>query len=431
MKRAAWGVLIVCAVTACGGDDGASGEPDAGPINMGTCGVNVELYNRAEVPTWSIVFSRPDGSEIGVESLEATGAASRPDCVDDTIITIAGSTLFWETVAFEQVSYFGVAPGTTVDFDPVRQFDESAISTIQVSLDHGSPVAGATSYAGSLGCKSVPFTAFNDSQVVMVEQRCVTNASYSILVAARDSLGNPLKFDFAKSTQAAMLSLNNWRDPIGVDVILDNAPAEQLGLSSSALVGDQTFFSAGAANPAVDAGQALATLFATPTGFADKLAIGASATSSPAVRNMVAYVDQQATATLDGADFLPKLTSLELDTGDTARPSLSWTADGDLTGADFAAFKFYWRNQPADVPNRVYVIAPTTMSSVQLPTLPADLTFHQIPSAAMFSDVGGQAIDVDVPGGYQEVIADNRVNAVIHAEQSFFPPNIDYRSTGR
>ncbi|MBT8493291.1 MAG: hypothetical protein KJO07_09570, partial [Deltaproteobacteria bacterium] len=151
VRFASLSLLLVAA--ACGDDDGGGGgadagdEVDSGPDidaddrpTSGTCGIAVNLEallgtqkNGLPEELPSAVFSNPDGSLIGVETLDVQGRAQRTDCVRDTIVSLVVEPEYGLTGETGPLPV--TTPGFVITFANVQPNDTAQVGSLPDSFD--------------------------------------------------------------------------------------------------------------------------------------------------------------------------------------------------------------------------------------------------------------------------------------------------------
>jgi hypothetical protein len=216
----------VAILAACGGS--GSGGVDA-PAAM-TCGV---ALGTSPMPAGrTVVFSRLDGSMIGVAATDTAGAASRDDCDERTLVTVfdaSSSRAITVEVGGNEVAHLGTA-----------LFPGGLLKPLVANVGSTGAPAGSFSFSVTSG---IATTQFNDlGGDVTFESSTEVNgknpAEITVLAIARST--DNAAFVYRKdvpsaTTSASPILLDGWEvsDVDGLAVTLSDAPAAAVAVDAS------------------------------------------------------------------------------------------------------------------------------------------------------------------------------------------------------
>jgi hypothetical protein len=377
-------VLSACLVTlaACQDPDHqgspVDGTPDAAPSSTGSS----DPVDAAPSPVTVIIAPGDLGSEgVAVFQDPAGGTTVVPTDGGIAASRLAQGgtvTVAWtEPGATQQVvTIFGVAPGDALRLDPVGP-DPSSVGDQTVHFD--SAVTGAQQYVASFGCNGIAVS--DPSQPATLPGPSSDCADVSgrvdVLATAQDASGAVLAYAYAKGAPpaGAAISLTPWSTPGARSVTITDVPAAaseldyELRLVANGLVFapyPTQVVTALASDPAP-------FTFLDPPGFADQLEHHLDVTYVvPGQRGKQETIVRETHAgdrTLDlGATVLPHLSGLNVDLGTPARPAITWTAAGAMTGADGGVVRLGWSGTSERTWTLVF--PPGTDGAIVAPLLP-------------------------------------------------------------
>jgi len=352
----------------------------------------------------TVVFSNPDGSLIGTELTDAKGAASRTDCVPDTMITaVIPRNLVSATgsvVPHDVVTYTGVQVGDTVYFgSSVAQIFEDPYSDLNVTTSADvSAFPGASEVYIRNGCNQDE-TEPGALATMPLWPYCLSNDTVDVLALLIDEDGEAIAYAEAKDVSvvkgtistrgSTVVNLGAWQAASATNALIlsdlpdgsssANAFMEQrvddaifgstaVGMSGGDFVSSSTFVGVPAEFGARSVSDAVAYFFGGPflRGFI-MIPIGYSVQALTEVARAQDFAD---TVNAGMAQALPRLAGVVVTTEETGRPAVHWLSDGPLTGANAAivAFDIFDANL---LLARWFVLTPDASAGmVQAPALP-------------------------------------------------------------
>jgi hypothetical protein len=407
VRRLGWLLASIpsVALLACfGSTDNSTGltppEVDASPMDTSSPAPEASVAeagtDSAEEPSPSpfvtVVVLGPSGPEAGktIVFSDATGAVvttATTDASGTVVQTLpAGSqatALLGTPDSPQLVTVVGVQPGDTLT--AVDGVASQVAGEVLVTV-HGSAPATTNNYSVSAGNCGAFLSS--GSSVDLDVSGCTNSAGQFPLLAVARANDGDLAYSFEKPNAlgtdggpTSIVMTGNWyfmgTETVSVtgtvasddwyvsynevaagvsdiqnqtyyEPLSDDAGVPPMTFESHPLYPDfvQTELSAYDSQPGVGMATAIATRTAAPTG----------------------------SASFDGSDLLPILTSASVDSTDPTRPSVGWTAAAPLTGAVGTIAEMFWYDQGAGQSGSWTIVAPSSTTSVQVPVLPSTAT---------------------------------------------------------
>lgn len=424
MTRLTPSVLFLSMATACGGDGGGIPSDGSVPADsglVGTCAIEVgPAYANRDGQI--VVFSRPDGALIGTALIDA-GAASRDDCVDDTIITVAiqpdtggGPGI----PAFDLVSIAGVARDATVrwGFHDGRTF---ATTTITANPT-GAPVL-ADRFVASIGCaihhEVEPGVA---SSPMPIADSCLGTAPDSIdalVMAFDDDVSPPAPLSVSYVEDVPIDGISNidmssasWSPSVLMQQVTVSgfSPSPNFLLTFAELLVDSVSLWAHSGLASADLAGG-ATSYATPIlgGLATQVALTAMMVATPGTRAHFVREYRALPAsglTLDLGGLLPRASDPIFVRQDPTSPRLEWVYDGELSAATGALAFASWTDENSDL-HRWTILSPPT-EQFAMPRLPEGLEAFRTNEQTIIGDLH-TVIFAENWRTYAEVLVDGTI----------------------
>jgi hypothetical protein len=343
----------------------------------------VDYYAAGRPPAAGIdvVFSDPGGAVLGQTKTDATGMASFDVAAGSrTTVTVVARSAYDPAYAVLQ-TVMGAEPGDVLPFGVTLAPIPASPTVGTVAVHFPAAPRAASTYSLNLPC-SAGFGFWKADTTFAVTQNCLRTGTtlLDITADALDGDGNTRAYAVqtdvavAPTGETAVDFPGGWRtDFANFTASYVNVPADgQLNSNLCLQRFDQTTW-CHSASSAVPGGQPGAWSQPYPQGYATGLEVWTGFTRADATQGEQLII-RRVSGTPEGITFdlataLPALGGKVFDTS-TPRPSVAWTAAGDLSGADFGRLQLLWGNYTG----AWYVLFPPTAASpLRLPELPASL----------------------------------------------------------
>ncbi len=389
--------------------DGAladAAQPEAGPRPVKV----IVLKGGVPEPAVNVVFQDANGAVVEAKATGIDGSASR--VVDPgTMVTVA----LGSGAARQLVTVIAVQPGdvlTALD-DPAETFGSDAVS---VDLPTNPPDGGTLYYQAHSGACRSPLSPSSPIAYAISPPDCEHAGKFPVLAIATDANALVTGFSFKKGNAigadggtAQVTGLSAWANVGSVNVTATNAGTQLASLGYSEIANGVALTTQASVMPA--AGTATATT-ATYPGYADAVQFEAGRfTAATGAYLSIAMIAKRtappATAqSFDLAQLLPAMTNVVADTSVTARPAVTLTVAGTVTGADGLAVQMSWSASSVDAGRTTgqwIIVAPPTTTTVKAPAMPAALSAWLPPSGAAFDSPAAMIVDSDRIPGYDQL----------------------------
>lgn len=361
-------------------------------------------------PEAAITVSNADGPMAGIDIVahDATGAPTahvttgadgraRAAVEQGGMITVLMADGSWR----ERATIMGVRPGDELTFvSPRLRIEERG--TANVSL---SEYPGAATYVIELGCATVYTGQISQPISIDVRSNCLSaDGTLQVLATALGGEGLPLAHSWLRGvawTQPLELTMPPWSDVAAYTVEASNAPAGAVGLrlEVSCDAGGVALCSRDAAAGIGPGGSASLSVRYAP-GFADALESSLALVFSEEMGSIHAaslLLARRSTLPASepvdlGATLLPAIEWGTIEAVDPARPAMSWTRAGDLSGTDGGVLRFAWSTTES-WERWMLLVPPDVPSPVTLPALPEELSAWAPPAGATYVGSGARFVD--------------------------------------
>jgi len=450
-------LLGLLVALACGDDDGGGNNTvDAGPRpdaddtdadvtpTVGTCGV--VTYGEGV----SVVFSNPDGSIIGTETTDVDGKASRTDCVQGTMLTVAYNFAGGFSSDWDLTTIAGVNPGDTVMMGGEGGMKPSSLYAdlnVATSADV-SAFPGAAFTVVQLGCTG----SDNDIGVLYnftnLSPSCLgTDSNVDVLALLYDEGENPVAYAMQKDvpiTQGApgnnaqnLVTLGAWTalsSPLEYAFTVSNPPAgAEINFVGMGTAVDFAWFNGDQGGTEVNPVDTF-TIEGLPSDFGELSAWSSTFITSgadifyginPAVTftGVTGYSSYTDTVQLDAAaTVLPRVVAMVVTSEEVSRPVINWFVNGSMAEADgFMAGFFY--GPISDGPRGQWIVlAPAgSETSFKLPALPDALADAAPKTDDVITPIAQAFWDASW-ASFSDFITTPGMNPYIFFEPYNFPP---------
>jgi hypothetical protein len=369
---------------------------DAGPAT-------VHIVDDVPVVGRDVVFQTSDGSVVTHAQTGADGVASAEVSPGGmvTVVRADGS-------AARALTVMGVQPGDHLEMG--WRYTRSVLLG-EASVTGPGAFAGAAVYVVQVPCAAV-YTASLSAPIVMdITSTCLdADGRLQLLGVAHDASLVPVAFSYVRDidfgAHAAAVTLPAWRtDWQDVAVELRNPPEAASDVSASLRLRRSTSVLQGDSVSRSWTTGALSFPLRLPRGFADAVNYEVEVASVPGRPNERSRQGLSGTwpATaipptlpVDATvDLLPRLHTPVLDATDPVRPTVTWSATGDIAGTTALRVEITW------AASRTWAIVapPGVPLPLTVPALPDALAAFRPPAAAP-TRVEVFAIDAPSIGGY-------------------------------
>jgi hypothetical protein len=432
--------------------------PGTAPI-VGPVTATVYDDNGLLAPDVNVIYQDPQGHPVAVVKTDANGTATH-DLAAGGMITAATSGSPGNKALRTAIGLF---PGQNVIFGSAP-FVDPIVGTVTIQLPGPAPV-GATDFEVDLGCRRFNTDTVVGTMTVSVPKSCVTASNnFTIVAYARDATGDlalawtskrnigiattgtvDIGFQWQTTFRSFQLVMTNAppRSAQGCSTV-DGGPSQHCAEVSTDLFANGIRFSNAAVRNhdfnIVAGGNATVSIPYADAPFDSlryNISISFGPTASDGAGEYIKQLDHVPDSeTIDlGANMLPRVSNLVLNTTDPAHIGFSWNSDApaSLAAADALFTVLSWPT-PSDgggtVNHSWIIIAPAaTPSPLALPELPREVSDWAPFTGVTFDDPGMLVFDISTFKGYTDFM--NQLGFQIFGVSDPFPTgNFTARASG-
>jgi hypothetical protein len=386
-------------VAACGGGGGEAdaGTPDASisdaslpdAVTTGLASITVTIGG-TPLAGADVVLHDPAGEVTASLKTDVNGRAEAEVAAGAMLTVIVRPEPDDEGF---RVTYMDVEPGDALELAfPSLSAEDRGTASVTLS-----PFEGAPLYRIDVECMSLVTTDISFPITVYIDESCVSpNGNFHIVATALDAAWQPIAFSTLRDIPSdpyvpVPVTMPAWRQDFGtLDVVgTDVPPAGRLAAVQTWLDADHVSFQGPSDQKEVFPGSSATLSVRYPAGFASlfdyqvMLGLGSAPDDLESV-SMIRVRTEAPPPPTDvmsfAEDFLPGISLPAVTAVDPARPEIAWTAHGDLSTTDGAAFTLVW--SPIEgPPERWILLAPPGVASpARVPALPEALADWRPPS---------------------------------------------------
>ena len=370
------------------------------------------LQGQAPVPGVDVIFHDSTGGVIG------QGVTDNAGRVSQVVPPDAMATLVFDSIDEdpELATMAGIQPGDQITFQVPFESDVDTVGQVTVNLPGA--FSGALAYQVSIGCNTV--TTFDPTQPVTIDilDSCPQDGDLFdvVAVAATPPFDEPnahaVATDVSRNTTGTTnVDLTSWGTTFSEKTLtITNKPSPSTTVLSQFWIVRNNFPSVVGSRMIPLPGSSGSTTFIYPPNFAEFVSYQVTRTegqpgSGPQAASFLTDRIQESSAdtiTVDlQDDLLPLMQSINVDSANAARPSVSWSFPGNIGRVDLGVMTLAWDASPTRQLEWVVFFPPSNSGPFQFPSLPSSQQ-SLVPTNPQSYEVGLGLGDFEQVAGYDE-----------------------------